>query len=427
MIENSSAISGVNEKPVTTSVMQDDGRENCSRKKILFIVSQPFFQWRGSPIRVAYDVTALAESGYEVDLLTLPHGEPANIPGVRIERVGNPLQIREIPIGPSPAKFFFDMLIALRGRRLIRRKRYDVIHGVEDCGIIAVWLARKSGARAVYEKHSDTGSYRARSLRNIVLRLYAGVERLTIMRADLVIGTGPRLAEQARRMGGAAPCRTIRDIPSSRVEADPEEAAARRRQWSADGEKILAAYVGSFAIYQGIDLLFKAIPIAVRMQPQLRFVIIGGNATQIARRRAQLAEAGCENTVIFTGPVSPDDLPSLLAASDILLSPRIAGENTPLKILDYLKAGRPIVATDLAANRQILNESNTVFVEPEPKNLAGGILCLANDADKRKQLGKAGRKLIREAYNYDLFKTALAGAYADLHAPGKQASRNAPK
>ena len=58
-----------------------------SKKRILFISPQPFFQWRGSPIRVKYNLQALSDLGYEVDLVTLPFGEDVQIDGVTIHRM----------------------------------------------------------------------------------------------------------------------------------------------------------------------------------------------------------------------------------------------------------------------------------------------------------------------------------------------------
>ncbi len=382
--------------------------------RILFLVAQPFFRWRGSPIRVAYDLSALAESGYSVDLLTLPIGEPISIPGIRILRVGNPLRIRDIPIGPSPAKLFFDLLIAVHGRRLIREHQYAAIHGIEECGAIACRLARYGGTRAVYEKHSDPASHRGHPLRNALLGLYAGVERYTVRRADMVIGTGPGLVEQARQMGCRVPCHHIPDLPSSRVEADPEAVVRERAQTAVGPESVLAVYVGSFAGYQGMDLLFDAIPQAVRDRQHLRFIIIGGSPRQIAQRRQQMTAAGCAAAVRFTGPVSPDRLPAMLAAADILISPRIAGANTPLKLLDYLKAGRAIIATDLPANRQILDDECALFVGTTPLALADGIQKLCDHPEARQQLGDAGRVRARERYGYERFRDALAAAYSEL-------------
>lgn len=81
---------------------------------MLFLTSIPFFQWRGSSIRIAFNVQALAEMGYNVDLLTVPIGEAKVIAGVTVHRVANPFRVKNIPIGPSLHKLIFDFLIFSR-------------------------------------------------------------------------------------------------------------------------------------------------------------------------------------------------------------------------------------------------------------------------------------------------------------------------
>ncbi|MCL7488545.1 MAG: glycosyltransferase family 4 protein [Desulfobulbaceae bacterium] len=383
-------------------------------KKILFISPQPFFQWRGSPIRTSFNVQALARQGYSVDLLTLPIGERREFEGVNVIRVANPLRVKQIPIGPSLHKIFFDILLLFKGLRLIHRQKYSVVHGVEEAGIIAVLLGRLAGCKAIFEKHSDPVSYREGIVKNFLLQIYAGVEKLTVRFADAVIGTGPGLVSQVRDMGTNTPVFHIFDIPSSLVEPEPENVAGIREQLKTNENEVLVTFVGSFAVYQGIDLLMDAIPLVVRECSQARFIIIGGTAREIEQRKNTLQAQGAGNFVTFLGKIAPDILPDYLAASDILLSPRTSGVNTPLKLLDYLKTGRPIVATDVQANRLILDENSAVFAGPEPHPLAAAIVSLVPDADKRNVLGGNGRKLHETKYNFQEFTKRLAACYKQV-------------
>jgi glycosyltransferase involved in cell wall biosynthesis len=382
-----------------------------ARPAVLFVVSQPFFEWRGSPIRVGFDLRALVELGYDVTLLTLPFGIPQQIPGVRIVRAPRLPGVRGIGIGPSFLKLVYDALFFFLGVGLCRRRRFAVVHGVEDAAFPAALLALLFGARFVYEKHSDPRSYRGGAAKNLVMALYGALERLVIGRADAVIGTGPGLVDQVRQARPGVAVHHIFDIPSSLREADPGKAAAIAGGLRRTGGDVLALYVGSFASYQGVDLLFEAIPAAVAAAPQLRFVIVGGTAEQIARRRKALAAEGVADAVVFAGFIAPDELPDHLAAADILISPRIAGRNTPLKILDYLKAGRAILATDTEANRLLLDESTALLVPPEPRALAAGAARLAADPGLRRELERSGRGLIASRYNFREFTRLLGECY----------------
>jgi hypothetical protein len=104
--------------------------------------------------------------------------------------------VREIPIGPSFHKFIFDILLLIKGLMMIRRKKYAVIHGVEEAGIIALIVGRVAGARVVYEKHSDPFSYKKGLLKNTLLTIYSFAERFTAKHVQAVICTGPGLMAQ---------------------------------------------------------------------------------------------------------------------------------------------------------------------------------------------------------------------------------------
>jgi glycosyltransferase involved in cell wall biosynthesis len=391
--------------------------ETESRPKVLFLAPQPFFQWRGSPIRVGFNVRALAELGYEVDLLAMPVGQDHDLPGVRLLRVPNVLGVRALPIGPSPAKAVFDAVLFLCAFRMCRRRRYAVIHGVEEAGAMAAVLARWFAARSVFEKHSDPASYRRGPVRNAVMWMYARVEHFAVRHADAVIATGPALAEQARAAGAKGDVHHIFDIPSSRVEAAADRVAAVRARFAGGAETLLVMYVGSFAVYQGIDLMFEAMASVLRERPEVRFIVIGGSPVEIAERRAWMEARGVGAQGVFPGKVPPDELPDYLAAADVLLSPRAAGANTPLKLLDYLKAGRAVVATDHPANRLILDSSCSLLVEAAPERFANGVKQLLGDPQLRERLGRAGRRRIEQTYHNAEFKRRLGACYAALGAP----------
>ena len=154
---------------------------------------------------------------------------------------------------------------------------------------------------------------------------------------------------------------------------------------------------------------------AVREHAEQRaFVIIGGADSEIAYWRAWLAERGCAQNVSFIGKRPPDILPCYLAGADILLSPRVAGVNTPLKLLDYLKVSRGIVATDHPANRLILDETTAELTPLTAEGFADGIVRLARDSERRARLAANCRRLIDERYNFNVFRENLKTVYDGL-------------
>lgn len=390
------------------------GQERNKKPRLLFMTSVPFFQWRGSSIRVAFNVQALAELGYEVDLLTVPVGETKNITGVTVHRVANPFRVKNIPIGPSLHKLFFDILILFKALSMVIRHQYVAVHAVEEVGLIGLLIGRIAGARVIFEKHSDPASHKDKFLKNIVLSLYRWLEGIVIRKVDIVIGTGEGLVEQARAVAPKQKVHHIFDIPSSCKEADPEQVELLKTSFRRDPGEVIALYVGSFAVYQGIDLMFESLFLALKDSPNLRLIVIGGTQDQIDIRNEWLDHRGIRDKVHFVGFVTPDRLPDYISAADFLLSPRISGINTPLKLLDYLKSGKAILATDNVANRRIVDDKVALLRRANIESFAKGMIKLAKNSHFRHGLGLEGRKLTNKMYNYGQFKLKLKACYDRL-------------
>lgn len=384
------------------------------KEKILLISPQPFFQWRGSPIRVAFNVLALTELGYQVDLLTLPIGEDKKIDGVNVIRVANPLGFKTIPIGPSLLKILFDVLILSKGISLCLKNKYDVVHGIEEAGFIGAILARLIGARAVFEKHSDPFSYKKGKLKNLILRIYAGVEKLAVRMSDAVICTGQGLVQQVDAMETSTRAFHVSDIPSSLLEFEEKKVAAVRRKLKKTPDEVLVSFVGSFALYQGVDLMFSAIPQVIKQCPHARFIIIGGSDKEIEEQNKRFSAMGIAQQVSFLGKIAPDILPNYLRASDILLSPRASGVSSPLKVLDYMKAGRSIVATDIPSNRLLLKEENAMLTKSVSEEFSRRIIQLVDDKQRRQRMGTANYILYRSRYNFNYYCEQLESCYSVL-------------
>ncbi len=392
---------------------------NEERAHVLLISTQPFFQWRGSSIRVKFDLLALESLGYDVDLLAMPYGSDDPEVSATIRRPPRLPGVRNLPIGPSPAKMLLDAVLVFQALYLAVRHRYRVIHATEEGGVIAWLVARLTGAKCIYEKHSDPASYAGRGLRNVLMKAYGSVEAFAARHVDAVICTGPGLELQARRYAPDALVYHVPDIPSSRADPDPGTVRRLAGELRKNPDDVVIAYVGSFAVYQGIDLLFDTIPRVLQGQPRARFLIVGGSDGEISSRRQALGVHA--DRVRFAGRIAPNELPAWLAASDILLVPRLAGVNTPLKVLDYFKAGRAIVATDTEANRLILDRACARMSPPEADAFAAAIGDLVEDPGERERIAAEGRQRYLDRYNFDVFRAKLAEIYRALEAgPGRK-------
>ncbi len=392
------------------------------KPRVLFICPQPFFEWRGSPIRVKANVTALSDLGFDVDLLTLPIGDDQEINNVRIIRAWNLLGSKKIAIGPSLLKLWFDLILLIQGFTLISKNNYRVLHGTEEAGFICYILSLFCRSKIIFEKHSDSNSYTPKGLLKPVLKVYRWVEKITIIKSHSVISTGPALDEQAKQEANVSQSSevsnrkfyVIPDTPSSTLEPSNEEIVSVKKSLSNNPEDVIVSYAGSFASYQGIDIIFDAIPTIIQDNPNIKFVIIGGSAEEIEFYQSQLSTQNAAEYVQFLGKIHPDKLPAYLAAADILLAPRKSGVNSPLKILDYFKASAAIVATNTVANKRLLDSNNALLCEFSAKAFSEAIKALAASKQERQHLAKNAYELYKNRYNFKEFTNQLNTVYKNL-------------
>src|SRR3990172_2042276 len=150
----------------------------------------------------------------------------------------------------------------------------------------------------------------------------------------------------------------------------------------------------------------------VGQRPDARFVLAGGRPDQIESARAEAERAGIASAAIFAGQRPAEDIPLFLDAADVLVSPRSTGTNTPLKIYQYLRSGRPIVATRLLTHTQVLDDNTAILTDPTPASYAAGIARALEDAALARRVGDRARALAETKYSYQAYLDRTAEACA---------------
>jgi glycosyltransferase involved in cell wall biosynthesis len=383
---------------------------------ILMIAPEPFFEPRGTPFSEYHRIRALLDLGHTVDLVTYPFGKDVELAGLRIFRAARPPFIRRVKIGPSAAKLFLDLTLTMTALNRARRERYDVIHSHEEGAAVGVLIAAGLGVPHLYDMHSSLPQQLDNFAfsKSAVLRwFFRRLERTAIRRSKVTIVICPHLQEVARQVVPGAHTVLIENAPGSGD--TPVEGTGRKIRASLGlaAATPIVLYTGTFEAYQGLDLLFAAAKAVQRQRPDVRFVLAGGKPDQVAKAKAQAAALGAEG-VIFTGEQPAEVIPSFLDAADVLVSPRSTGTNTPLKIYQYLRSGRVIVATRLLTHTQVLSDDVAILTEPTPEAFAGGILRAVNDPSLAKRLGQEARRLAETRYTYAAYLQKTREACAAL-------------
>src|SRR5262249_55777671 len=282
-----------------------------------------------------------------------------------VSRALPPAFWRRLKVGPSLAKFPLDVLLTLTAIRRVLACRYDAIHSHEEGGVIGALLATVLRVPHLYDMHSSLPQQLnnfAFSRSRVMTRIFLALERFMIRRSRVVIVICPSLEDTVRAIEPHARTVLIENAPgSAEDEATPEQAADVRRSLGIDDTTPVVLYTGTFEAYQGLELLFDAMAIVGGVRGDVKLVLAGGHADQIARARDQVRAAGVEGATIFAGERPPSEIPAYLLAADVLASPRSRGTNTPLKIYQYLRSGKAIVATRLLTHTQVLGDQTAIL------------------------------------------------------------------
>src|SRR2546428_8162622 len=361
------------------------------------IAPEPFFEPRGTPFSEFHRIRALLELGHEVDLVTYPFGANVTMPGLRLFRSLRPPLMRSVSVGPSFAKLPLNALLTLTVFRRALSQRYDVIHSHEEAGLIGVAVAALLRIPHVYDMHSSLPQQLtnfAFSRSRFVRRLFLSIESLMIRRSRVVIVICPTLEDTVRDIDPQAQTVLIENAPGSAGDdATPDQAAAVRRRFGLSESTPIVLYTGTFEAYQGLDLLFDAMGAVHAARPDARLLLAGGKTEQVIRARERAKTAGIEDVVVFAGERPAQEIPAYLLAATVLVSPRSRGTNTPLKIYQYLRSGKPIVATRLLTHTQVLNDDTAILTGSMPREFADGILVALNDPIRAAAVGRRAQEL----------------------------------
>ncbi len=366
---------------------------------IVLLAPHPFYQERGTPIAVNLLLRALSEAGHRVDVVTFHEGEDVDYPNVTLHRIAKPPGVSGVGPGFSIKKLICDAWLFFKAWGVIRRAKPDVVHAVEE----SVFMARLFGRPYVYDMDSSLSAQltdKKRWLRP-ALPLLRAIERGAVKGAQHVVPVCQALAEIATEQGA----RNVTLLPDISLldeypaTDEPTDLPPKK------GTRFL--YIGNLEAYQGIDLLLEAFTHAQLQNPDLELIIVGGTPAHIEHYKRRCADV----PVHFAGPRPVEMIQRLATEADILVSPRIQGTNTPMKIYSYLDTGRPVLATNLPTHTQVLTNDIACLADPEVEAFAVAMLNLAEDPALRERLGDAGHTFARANHSYPSFARTVREIY----------------
>jgi len=369
---------------------------------ILMIAPEPFFEPRGTPFSEFYRIRALCALGHTVELVTYPIGSSPDIPGLTIRRCPNPFRWRSVPTGPSPRKAVLDIFLFFSALRHHLSGHHDLIHSHEEASWMVPFLRLLKRTPHLYDMHSSLVQQMdnfAWSGSRIIRSLFSFLERRALRSARSVIVICKTLQAYAT---GIIPPERVTLIEnfvdlSDEIHPEPQAVEAFRREW-VPRNTCLSVYTGTLETYQGIPLLLEALSL---LPSHHHLLVAGGREEQIQAFQKEADRLQIGDRVHWLGQVAQDRIPLLLQAADMLVSPRTRGTNIPLKIYQYLKSGKPVVATHLLTHTQTLTPDISFLPDPEPRAFARAMEQAAGPEGKT--IALQARRFCAEHYSRDRY------------------------
>ncbi|WP_354349981.1 glycosyltransferase [Pseudarthrobacter sp. PvP090] len=286
-------------------------------------------------------------------------------------------------------------------------------------GLVVRAVAEALGIPWVYEVRGQLADTWAstrgpEALSSEKYRLFKDRETEVMQDADLVLTLGE--AMKANIVAAGIPEKKVLLAPNAvggDYLSDPLDTASARRELGLAEDGQFIGTVSSLVAYEGIDDLLAAFVLLAPDMPGLRLLIVGDGSARPSLE-IQALRSGYADRVIFTGRVPRSHAALYHRALDVFVVPRkdldVTRSVTPLKPVEAMACARPVVASDLPALAEIVEDRVTGFLAAagQPAAFAAAIRALLADSQLAAEFGSAGRQRVLRDRTWAANAVALA-------------------
>lgn len=392
-----------------------------SKLRVVMVAACPFPANHGSAASIREMSEALERLGHEVHVVTYPIREEILFRGCTVHRVSSRLiKPGAVRIGPSPDKIIYDLLLIFKLLKVIYKYKIDVIHAHNYEAAIIGWFGRLLGFRpmlynAVTTMKEELPTYNFIRPKWLAAQIGSVLDWVVPRMATIITVVSDELKTYLVRSG--LPERKVKVVPAGVYPDMFEHGDGQRiRQQYALGDAPLVMYTGAFEEFQRIDYLLLAMQWAAQRNPAARLVLVGNvkNQGQFTKFKDMARHLGIDDKTTFIESTPLADLPDYLAAADVVVVPRTECPGHPVKLLNYMAAGKAIVS--FRGSAKGLHHMYNAYLADNHKfeALGRGIDFLLNSPADAAALGARARGTIHQTFDWNTIAKGIEQIYLQL-------------
>jgi len=396
------------------------GEIHMKRSSVAMIAACPFPANYGTPGAIREMSETLAERGHDVHIVTYPFGDELPVQGVKVWRTRYWHSKHEVYAGPSIEKLLLDLLLVIEVCRVVRRERLSIIHAHNYEGALIGFIAKVITRRplvyhAVSLMSDELPSY------NFIKPAWLGVaisrllDWMVLKIPDHFITVTEDLRKAFLDRGIAA--RRVTVVPCGVKLAmfqQPNGQCLRARYRI--GHRPVVMYTGVTSPFQRIDYLLRSFVEVLAGMPEALLMVVSplSRDPDMPACRAMADALGVSANLLWIEGHALSELPDYLALASVAVIPRPSVPGHPIKLLNYMAAGRPVVCFEGAAKGVEHMRDAYVVADHDWRELAKGILRVLRDPELARRLSAAAQETVRKEFDWNRLCAVVESVYEPL-------------
>jgi 1,2-diacylglycerol 3-alpha-glucosyltransferase len=385
------------------------------------VAACPFPVNYGSPGAIRELAATLSEMGHDIHIVTYPDGQDLTVGKARLHRVTRKQRWNNaFTAGPSGDKFLLDFQMIGELFKTVRREKIEIIHAHNYEGVLIGLLGKiLTGKPVIYQAvnlmSDELPTYRFIKPAIVAKYLGAVLDWFVPIFPDHIVAVTQELYNYLEKRG--VPKKKLSMIPCGIIPAMFDNPNPHRfREKYGLGERPVVMYTGITNFFQRIDYLLRSFPLVLKEVPSAMLMIVNPleAAPNLPELQALARELRITDNVIFAGPHTLDELPDYLAMATVTVVPRPECPGHPIKLLNYMISGKPIVCS--AGGAKFVTDMRDALIVPDHdwKAMGEAIVKLIREPELAKRLGTNARQNAIENFDWLAVSQRVAALYEGL-------------